>query len=83
MLSPYSIIVDKLTERFRVSSDRPPTLKERLSTFRQSHFRMFEALRDVSMTVRHGESVGIIGHNGSGKSTLLKCMAGILRADEG
>ncbi len=83
MVSPYSIVVEKLTERFRVSSDRPPTLKERLSTLRRSHFRTFEALCDISMSVRHGESVGIIGHNGSGKSTLLKCMAGILPADEG
>lgn len=41
------------------------------------------ALRDCSLDVDAGESVGILGRPGSGKSTLLLCAAGLLRPDGG
>jgi lipopolysaccharide transport system ATP-binding protein len=41
------------------------------------------ALRDVSLRLEHGESVGLIGHNGAGKTTLLKLLAGITRPTRG
>jgi ABC-type polysaccharide/polyol phosphate transport system ATPase subunit len=43
----------------------------------------FWALRDVSLTVEHGATLGIVGANGSGKSTLLQIIAGIVRATTG
>ncbi|MEE4175632.1 MAG: ABC transporter ATP-binding protein [Xanthomonadales bacterium] len=42
-----------------------------------------EALRDVSFTVRSGETIGLIGRNGCGKSTLFRILAGIFRPDRG
>lgn len=42
-----------------------------------------EAIKDISFTIHHGESVGIIGANGSGKSTLLMLMMGVLFPDKG
>lgn len=46
-------------------------------------FETFWALKDVSVTLDHGESLGIIGPNGSGKSTLLKIIARIMPPEKG
>lgn len=41
------------------------------------------ALRDVSLTVRRGEFLGLAGHTGSGKSTLVQHLNGLIRLQEG
>ena len=41
------------------------------------------ALHDVSVTVRAGETVALLGTNGNGKSTLMKCVMGIVRPTRG
>ncbi|MFH0985854.1 MAG: ATP-binding cassette domain-containing protein [Candidatus Omnitrophota bacterium] len=42
-----------------------------------------EVLKNVSFTIRRGESVAILGANGAGKSTILRIMAGLLKPDQG
>ena len=41
------------------------------------------ALDNVSLTINHGDQVGILGHNGAGKSTLLRVFAGIYEPTQG
>src|SRR5262249_40911228 len=41
------------------------------------------ALHDVSVSIRHGESIGIVGHTGAGKSTVVDLVLGLLKPASG
>lgn len=41
------------------------------------------AVEQISFHVGSGEIVGLLGHNGAGKTTVLKCIAGLMRPEEG
>ena len=42
-----------------------------------------QALKDVSIDIKKGESVGLVGDNGAGKSTFIKILSGVHQADSG
>ncbi|HBF3624143.1 TPA: ATP-binding cassette domain-containing protein, partial [Clostridioides difficile] len=44
-------------------------------------YRRQEILKGVTLTVKPGECVGIVGYNGCGKTTLLSILAGARKAD--
>lgn len=86
-----SIRIDGLSKRYEIYAkplDRLkqmvlPMLSRWLGWRERVYFEEFWALRDVSLTIKRGETVGIIGRNGSGKSTLLQLVCGILEPSAG
>src|SRR5579883_3032136 len=58
-------------------------LRSPLSALRRPKDEFFWALRDVSLQVREGEVLGLIGRNGAGKTTLLKILSRITRPTSG
>jgi len=86
-VSATAIAARGVSKRFLLRHNRSPELKVRvLSMFHARHREQIEefwALRDVSLTIRTGEAVGLVGRNGSGKSTFLRLVAGLHRPSAG
>lgn len=72
--------ISKIYQMYAKPSDR---LKQMFWRSRRKLFRDFVALNQVSLNIKKGETVGIIGRNGSGKSTLLQIICGTLQATSG
>lgn len=76
---------EHVSMKFNLSSEKFDNIKEYFikNIKRQVSYDEFWALKDVSFTVKKGESLGLIGLNGSGKSTMLKTIAGVLKPTKG
>jgi ABC-type polysaccharide/polyol phosphate transport system ATPase subunit len=78
------IEVDTVSKAFRIPSVHRQTIREHLlGVFEPRRFQSLQVLDGVSVEIRRGEAVGIMGRNGSGKSTLLKIMCGVFPPDKG
>jgi len=79
------ITLENITMKFNMPKEKVDSLKEYFIKFvkRQLKFDEFIALNNVSVNIKAGEVVGLIGLNGSGKSTMLKIVSGILKPSSG
>lgn len=82
---------DNVTVRYPIYNSRSMSLRNqlvRISTGGRieqdaGSIRLVTALKNVSFTLKEGDSVGLVGHNGAGKSTMLRTMAGVYAPMEG
>jgi ABC-type polysaccharide/polyol phosphate transport system ATPase subunit len=77
------ISIKNVSKAFKIYRDKPLTLKEKLLKLRSNEYSNFFAVKNVSLDIKKGETIGLIGHNGCGKSTLLKLITKILYPDIG
>jgi lipopolysaccharide transport system ATP-binding protein len=70
-------------KRYEIYSRPHHRLLQTVLRGRRTFYRDFWALNDVTLDVKPGETVGIVGRNGSGKSTLLQIVAGTLAPTTG
>lgn len=83
MEKDIAIEVKNLTKIYKLYDKPIDRLKDSLGLARKNRYKEHLALNNVNLTVKKGETVGIIGTNGSGKSTILKIITGVLSPSSG
>jgi len=78
------IEVNNLSKLFPIASNNQSTsLLDKITGLFKEKNTDFNALKDISFSLKKGETLGIIGHNGSGKSTLLKIISQAMYPSKG
>lgn len=91
MSSEIAIKVENLSKCYQIY-DQPrdrlkqfvvPRLQRMVGQQPEQYYREFWALKNISIEIKKGEAIGIVGRNGSGKSTLLQLICGTLSPTQG
>ena len=84
MENNIAITVRNISKTFHISEDSHNTVKHRLfNLFNPPRAKQVKALKMMSLEIKKGECIGLIGRNGCGKSTLTKLLAGVYKPDTG
>jgi len=76
--------LQNVSKSFWIPDERRETIREHVfAAFRPRPLRELRVLESVSLALRRGEALGLMGGNGAGKSTLLKILCGIYVPDSG
>lgn len=84
-MSEYIVEIKDVSMMFNLSKERVDNIKEYFIKLINGSlmFEEFWALKNISLNIKKGEAIGVIGLNGSGKSTLLKIIAQVLKPTRG
>ena len=80
-MGSLAIEVDRVSKAYRLYPTPRHRALELLTFGRRTYHTDFWALRDVSLRLEAGATLGLVGNNGSGKSTLLQVIRGHRVAD--
>ena len=83
MENQNAIEVRNMSKSFKVEYDKAHTLKEKMLFWHRGNAEVHQVLKNISLDIKKGETVALIGTNGSGKSTLLKLMTRIIYPNSG
>lgn len=84
MKNEFALVAKNISKTFHISEDSHNTVKHRLfNLFNPPKRKKVTALKPLSIEIKRGECVGLIGRNGCGKSTLVKLLAGVYPTDTG
>lgn len=78
------VTLNKVSKSYpKVSHGRSRFAALKAAFFKRPYENTHDIIHSISLTVKQGESLGIIGENGAGKSTLLKLISGVLQPSSG
>jgi len=82
-MSDVVIKLENVVKQYKLYNSPKSRLKEALHPLGKKYHTDFYALRNISLEIKRGEILGIVGRNGCGKSTLLKIISGVLNPNAG
>src|SRR3989344_4541166 len=79
------IILKNVTKTFKIPHEKGYGIKSAAinTLLRRKKYETLSVLKDINLTVKKGDFLGITGRNGAGKSTLLRIIAGIIKPTKG
>lgn len=84
MENNIAIYAKNISKTFHITEDSHNTVKHRLfNIFNPPRRKDVAAVKRLSLDIKRGECIGLLGRNGSGKSTLVKVLAGVYPTDTG
>jgi ABC-type polysaccharide/polyol phosphate transport system ATPase subunit len=78
-----AIELQDIWKHFRINRKARPSLLQLIRGLGHSGVRDLPVLRGITLTIDHGDKIGLVGRNGAGKTTLMRLINGIYKPDRG